>query len=112
MTYDEWYARVNRHVLRIAGVGIDDLPDGCSRDAYDDDTPPHEYAEQTLAHDGIPPEGFPRTSPHHVPAPPPTRGFNAGPAGEYYTETIVLENGTTVLVERKHASNGYVRVLS
>ena len=48
MNYEEWYTEVDRVVIGIAGVGIDDLPDGCSWDAWHDGTSPVEYAREQL----------------------------------------------------------------
>ena len=56
MTYDEWYARCDRTCINLSGVGIDDLPDGPSRDAYDDGMPVLEYVLAQLEEAGFPNE--------------------------------------------------------
>ena len=54
MTYDEWYMKVDRLCLFIAGVGIDDLADGPSWDAWDDGVTPREYVMERLEEEGWP----------------------------------------------------------
>jgi len=65
-TYDQWYARCDRTCIRISGVGIDDLPDGNSYDAWHDGVSHEEYVLDRLDEAGFP----------HEPAPPalPSRG--------------------------------------
>jgi len=52
--FQTWYRRADRHVILIAGVGIDDLTDGCSHDAWSAGVSPEEYAEERLEDDGFP----------------------------------------------------------
>jgi hypothetical protein len=52
--FEGWYAEVDSWVITIAGVGIDDLSDGPSYDAFADGVPPEEYAQDRLAADGFP----------------------------------------------------------
>ena len=53
LTYEAWYKRVDRAVSALCGLGIDDLPDGNSYDAYDDGMTPREYAESVLDEEGF-----------------------------------------------------------
>jgi len=53
-TFDAWYAKVDAVVLEIAGLGIDDLPDGNSYDAWQAGGDPRDYATEQLAEDGFP----------------------------------------------------------
>jgi hypothetical protein len=52
--FETWYAKVDRHVSALAGVGIDDLADGNSYDAYEDGVSPKEYALDRLREEGFP----------------------------------------------------------
>lgn len=52
MTFQEWYQAADRACEGIAGVSLDDLPDGPSRDWYDAGADPNEYAEFLLANEG------------------------------------------------------------
>lgn len=54
LTYKQWHDRVNAIVMRIAGIGIDDLADGLSADAWRDETTPKEYAIEQLENEGFP----------------------------------------------------------
>lgn len=54
LTYNQWYAKVNAIVMSVAGVGIDDLADGMSRDAWRDELTPREYATDQLENEGFP----------------------------------------------------------
>jgi hypothetical protein len=54
LTFKQWYERVDKAVIRIAGVGIDDLSDGLSVDAWREEWTPHEYAIERLENDGFP----------------------------------------------------------
>jgi len=54
LTFDQWYTRADREVGRIIGLGLDDLPDGPSHDAWSDGVPPEEYAHDQLAEEGFP----------------------------------------------------------
>ena len=53
-TYTAWYQACDRCCIRIAGVGIDDLPDGNSYAAWQDDMPVLEYVTQQLEEAGFP----------------------------------------------------------
>lgn len=53
-TFPQWYRAVNARVLARAGLGIDDLADGPSWDAWADDTPAAEYADERLEEEGFP----------------------------------------------------------
>ncbi len=56
LTFKQWYERVDKAVIQIAGVGIDDLTDGAeqSYDAWSDEWAPREYAVERLENDGFP----------------------------------------------------------
>lgn len=53
-SFRQWYAAANRHCIAIAGVGIDDLPDGPSHDAYTSGASPYDYAFERLVEEGYP----------------------------------------------------------
>ena len=50
--FDRWLARADAACIEISGLGIDDLPDGLSYDAWDDGASPEEYARQLLSDEG------------------------------------------------------------
>ena len=52
--FDLWYAAADRACSAISGLGIDDLADGPSRDAFDDGYSPEEYARERLEDEGFP----------------------------------------------------------
>ena len=52
--YEDWYREANRICVTVAGVGIDDLADGPSRDAFDAGDTPGEYVDERLAYGGFP----------------------------------------------------------
>lgn len=54
MNFEEWYAAVDRIVSGIAGIGIEDLADGPSWNAWNDGVSPREYAIERLAEEGFP----------------------------------------------------------
>jgi hypothetical protein len=54
ISFDDWYAACDAACVRIAGIGIDDLADGPSRDCYNDGFTPIEYAEERLLDEGFP----------------------------------------------------------
>lgn len=45
MTFEQWYKACDGIVSRKLGVGVDDLPDACWRDYYDDGMSPSEAIE-------------------------------------------------------------------
>jgi hypothetical protein len=47
-TYKQWCAKVDALLHAKVGVGMNDLADGPSRDAYDDGLTPRDYAFGTL----------------------------------------------------------------
>jgi len=106
-TYKQWLQLADSHVQRLAGVSIHDLPDGNSHDAWSDEVPPSEYAEERLLDGGFPPEGFPESSSNYKPAPVPTHRFLTVPP-TVYTENITLENGRVITVKRSGSANGKV----
>lgn len=54
LTFEQWYQRADAVVVSIAGVGIDDLSDGMSADAWRDGLTPREYALDQLESEGFP----------------------------------------------------------
>lgn len=54
--FDRWYRRVDKACVLWAGVGIDDLADGNSYDAWNDGASPDEYVREKLAEEGFPSE--------------------------------------------------------
>lgn len=54
LTFEQWYAKVDAIVIGLAGVGIDDLADGLSVDAWRDEITPREYAIEQLRNEGFP----------------------------------------------------------
>lgn len=63
--FGAWFARADAECLRMSGVGIEDLPDGNSFDAFDGGMSPRSYA-----HDLLVEEGFPFDDAEPVPAGP------------------------------------------
>lgn len=53
LTYGEWLARVDEHLLRICGFTHRDLPDTNTYDLWNDSVPPREAAEEILAEDEL-----------------------------------------------------------
>lgn len=47
-TFESWYALADEACVAICGLGIDDLPDGNSYDAWADGCPPAEYAREQV----------------------------------------------------------------
>jgi len=54
MTFKQWYAAADRAVSRHAGLGVDDLPDGNSWDAWSESVHPSDYAVMLLEEEGFP----------------------------------------------------------
>lgn len=54
LTFPQWYAQVDRIVISIAGLGIEDLADGPSWDSWNDGMSPQEYAEEQLVNESFP----------------------------------------------------------
>ena len=52
--YEAWYKKADAACIATAGVGIDDLPDGPSWDAWADGTPAADYATDQLDAEGFP----------------------------------------------------------
>lgn len=48
MTFDEWMKDVNFWTLHIAGLDVNDLPDCCFRDWYDDGVKPQTAARRAI----------------------------------------------------------------
>jgi hypothetical protein len=49
-TFKQWFRLADRAVDAACGLGLDDLPDGPSWDAWNDDESPEDYAS-TVLHD-------------------------------------------------------------
>jgi hypothetical protein len=47
-SYAVWMARLDQVCQARTGLGIDDLPDGCSRDAFEDGMTPEAYLQELL----------------------------------------------------------------
>lgn len=54
--FDRWYKRVDAIVSGIAGIGVDDLPDCCYGDMFEDMYTPKEAAKEALLAADFPPE--------------------------------------------------------
>ena len=54
LTFQAWYAKVDRIVSAFAGLGIEDLADGPSWDCWNDGYTPREYAYERLTEEGFP----------------------------------------------------------
>jgi len=52
MTFKDWYRAADAVILGIAGIGIDDLADGPSYDAWFAEMTPEAYADELLAENG------------------------------------------------------------
>jgi hypothetical protein len=48
LTFKEWLRLADRAVSAVCGLGLDDLPDGPSWDAWNDDEAPADYASTML----------------------------------------------------------------
>ena len=53
-TFKEWYRLADRFVAAACGLGLDDLSDGPSWDAWNDDEAPEDYASTVLYDEGFP----------------------------------------------------------
>ena len=53
-TFEDWYREANRICVATAGVGIDDLADGPSFDAFEAGDTPGTYVSDRLAYEGFP----------------------------------------------------------
>ena len=54
LTFDEWYRKADHAVDRICGLGVDDLPDGNSYDAFISNESPASYVRMILEEEGFP----------------------------------------------------------
>ena len=48
-----WLAKVDRIVSAKCGIGVDDLPDMCYRDSFDDGVTPKEMAADVFEENGV-----------------------------------------------------------
>jgi len=55
MSFQEWLKAVNKEVVKITEgqIGLFDLADWCSRDAFDDGLDPKEAALEAIQHDDL-----------------------------------------------------------
>ena len=97
-TFEQWYAKADRICQSIAGVGIDDLPDGNSWDAWSSEATPYDYVYMMLEEEGYPFEDSP---PAPAPAPRPSMVY-----GGHDVEHIRTEGGKIIVIERNRAANG------
>jgi hypothetical protein len=51
-TFEEWYREVDLEVSALIGLGRDDLPDYCYRDAFDDGRSPRQAAKAAIRNAG------------------------------------------------------------
>lgn len=56
MSFDAWFDAVDREIVAICGLGVNDLPDQPYRDWYNDEMPPREAAMYALEDSGAPDE--------------------------------------------------------
>ena len=54
VTFEAWLSQADRAVAAVCGLGLDDLADGPSWDAWTDGVPPSEYAGERLDDAGYP----------------------------------------------------------
>lgn len=54
MTFEEWYAECDAWLTAKCGLGVDDLADGPSWDAWNDGLTPAEYGRSRLYEEGFP----------------------------------------------------------
>ena len=47
-TFEAWMRQVDAEVTRRTGLGVDDLPDCCFRDWYEDDMSPSSAAKRAI----------------------------------------------------------------
>jgi len=53
ITFKQWYRQADNAVARYCGLGLDDLPDGNSWDAWNDSVNPRDYATMILEEEGF-----------------------------------------------------------
>jgi hypothetical protein len=53
MTYETWMKEVDAEVFRILGVGVHDLSDFASRDAYESGIPAEDAAQEAIEGDDL-----------------------------------------------------------
>ena len=54
LTFNQWLAQADRACTKICGLGLSDLADGPSWDAWDSDESPKDYAITLLEDEGFP----------------------------------------------------------
>lgn len=102
--FADWLRLADRYCIGIAGVGLSDLPDTLSRDAYEAGDTPRDHVDDALLDNGFP---FPEGHRYHTPKPaPPVKPRSLAPQGQWLYEDIHLENGRTITVRRPAAANG------
>ena len=58
VTFEQWLEACDHYVGKVAGVDLDALGDGMSRDAYDDEVTVKEYCHRQLEEAGFPLEAL------------------------------------------------------
>jgi len=53
LTFKQWYRKADHAVSGVCGLGVDDLPDGNSYDAFISDESPADYARMLLEEEGF-----------------------------------------------------------
>jgi hypothetical protein len=53
MTFEKWFAEVDSIVSSKCGIGVDDLPDMCYMDSFEDGVTPSEMAEDVFEENGV-----------------------------------------------------------
>lgn len=56
MDFNTWMDAVDREIISVCGLGVNDLPDQSFRDWFDDGLTPREAAEYTLENSDAPEE--------------------------------------------------------
>ena len=54
VTFQAWFNRADQAVHAVCGLGLDDLADGPSYDAWSDGVEPDDYAHDLLVEEGFP----------------------------------------------------------
>jgi hypothetical protein len=54
LTFDQWYALANGICANISGLTLDDLADGPSWDAWNDEVDARTYVQDILTSEGFP----------------------------------------------------------
>ena len=110
VSFEQWLRLADRYCIGLAGVGLSDLPDTLSRDAYEAGDTPRDHVDDALLDNAFPfPEGHRYHTPAPAPVPAPTHTsprYALAPQGQWLYEDIHLENGRTITVRRPASANG------